>query len=312
MEPPHVSQSTQPPSQGRGQGGGQPPSQGSTPRRSSTSPSGTPRAGRRASERRRPPEKTTLQRLRTPIIAGLVIVALLAVGFYVVQDAASPAYACTTVDTVQPSAPGELGQVQPDQGNQHVGAGDKVTYQICPPASGRHINALGRGPIEPQVYGPDAGTVPMGWIHNLEHGAVVVLYSCELGACDDATLQELQAMADGLPDSAICGISPGVLSVVAARFDQMPTRFAALVWNRVLYMDELDPAQINEFYLRYAERIDDGRFVAPPEPQCAVPSEAPSAAPSADPSGSGAPSEAPSAAPSAAPSEAPSAAPSAS
>ena len=303
-----MSQSTQPPSRSSGQGSGEPPSKGSSQRRSSTGPSGTPRAGRRATERRRPPEKTTLQRLRTPIIAGVVIVALLAVGFYVVQDAAQPAYACTTVDTVQPAASGELGQVQPDQGNTHTGIGDKVTYQICPPASGRHINALGRGPIEPQVYGPESGTVPMGWIHNLEHGGVVVLYSCELGACDEAMLQELRAMADGLPASAICGVSPGVLSVVAARFDQMPTRFAALVWNRVMYMDQLSAADINEFYLRYAERIDDGRFVAPPEPQCAVPS----AAPSADPSGSAAPSTAPSDAPSAAPSTAPSAAPSAS
>ena len=311
-----MSQSTQPPSRSSGQGSGQPPSKGPTPRRSSTSPSGTPRAGRRATERRRASEKTTMERLRTPILAGVVVVALLAVGFYVVQDATTPAYACTTVDTVQPAASGELGQVQPDQGNRHAEPGEKITYQICPPASGRHVNALGRGPIEPRVYGPDSGTVPMGWIHNLEHGGVVVLYSCTLGACDEPTLQELRAMAAGLPASGICGVSPGVLSVVTARFDQMPTRFAALVWNRVMYMDELNSPDIYEFYTRYAERIDDGRFVAPPEPQCAVPSEAPSAAPSGDPSaapsGSTAPSEAPSTEPSAAPSEAPSAAPSAS
>ena len=41
-------------------------------------------------------------------------------------------------------------------------------------------------------------------------------------------------MAAGLPNSAICNISPGILSMVTARFDEMPTRFAALVWDRQL------------------------------------------------------------------------------
>jgi hypothetical protein len=233
-----------------------------------------------------------MERMRTPIIAGVVIVALLAVGFYVVQGAVAPAYACTSIDTVQPAASGELGQVQPDQGNQHIGTGDKPTYQVCPPASGRHINRVGFGPIEPQVYGPDDRSVPMGWIHNLEHGALVVLYSCDKGACDDATLASLQSLDDGLPNSAICNIPPGVLSPVIARFEEMPTKFAALVWDRVLYLDTLDTQQMYDFYLKYAERVQDGRFVAPPEAQCAVPSASPSAAPSEStaPSDSPAPS----------------------
>jgi hypothetical protein len=295
-----VTQSSQPPSRGASQ----PSGQGTGPRRSSTSSTGTARAGRRATERRRPPEKTTLERLRTPIIAGVVIVALLAVGFYVVQGAVAPAYACTTIDTVRPAPSGELGQVQPDQGNQHVGSGDKVTYQTCPPASGRHINRLGFGPIEPQVYGPEDRSQPTGWVHNLEHGALVLLYSCEKGACDEASLAALQAVDDGFPASTVCGISPGVVGPVVARFEEMPTRYAALVWNRALYLDELDTAQIYDFFSRYAEVVRDGRFIAPPEAQCAVPSESPSAAPSGDASAS--PSTEPSAAPSSEPSAAPS------
>ena len=208
-----------------------------------------------------------------------MIVALVLVGFYVVQGAVAPAYACTTVDTVQAAGEGELGQVQPDQGNTHIGAGDKATYQVCPPASGKHLNRVGFGPIEPQVYGPEDRSLPTGWVHNLEHGGLVLLYSCDKGACDDATLAALQAFDDGFPDSAICGITPGVVGPVVARFEEMPTRFAAMLWDRVLYLDELDSAQIYDFFLRYAERVSDGRFIAPPEAQCAVPSEAPSAAP---------------------------------
>ncbi len=50
---------------------------------------------------------------------------------------------------------GQVGQVQPDMGNQHVQPGDKVTYAVCPPASGKHINKTGYGPLQPKVYGPD-------------------------------------------------------------------------------------------------------------------------------------------------------------
>ena len=253
-------------------------SSGSRRRSRSTSPTGTTRAGRRDTERRRPPQRTALQRVRTPLLAIVAVVALVAVGFYVFQSAAAPAYACTTIDTVQPAQPGQLGQVQPDQGNGHVQTGDKVTYAVCPPASGKHVNRVGFGPLQPRVYGPEDDSTPNGWVHNLEHGALVLLYSCDRGACDDAGLAALDAFDAGFPASALCGLPPGTVGPVVARFEQMPTRYAALVWDRVLYLDTLDSPQIYDFFLRYAERVTDGRVVAPPEPQCAAPAASPSPA----------------------------------
>ena len=65
----------------------------------------------------------------------------------------------------------------------------------------------------------------------------------------------------------------------------MPTRYAALVWDRVLYLDELDAPAIYEFFTTYAERVaDDGSWIAPPEPQCAAPSPSPEASAAASPS----------------------------
>ncbi len=128
------------------------------------------------------------------------------------------------------------------------------------------------------MYGPDDASLPNGWIHNLEHGGLVLLYSCDKGACEADGIQALRDAAAGFPDSAVCGLPAGVVGPVAARFEQMPTKYAALVWNRALYLDTLDTAQIYDFYTRYGERVTDGRFVAPPEPQCAVPSAAPSPA----------------------------------
>jgi hypothetical protein len=53
---------------------------------------------------------------------------------------------------------------------------EKVTYVYCPPASGKHYNGQGAGPIKARLYGPNEKTVPQNWVHNLEHGGLVLLY----------------------------------------------------------------------------------------------------------------------------------------
>jgi hypothetical protein len=268
-------------------------------REQSSSPAGTPRAGRRETQRRRYEQPTLLERMRTPFIVAGVVAVVAVVGAVVVSNATAADYSCTTVDTVQPAASGELGQVQPDMGNTHVNPGDKVTYPVCPPASGHHINRAGFGPLRPKVYGPDDNSIPNGWVHNLEHGGLVLLYSCDRGACDDATIQQLQAFSAGFPASPVCNLPPGVVGPVVARFEQMPTRFAALVWDRALYLDTLDIQTIYAFYTRYGERLSDDKssFIAPPEPQCQPPSASPSPGASASPGAS--PSAGASASPSA-------------
>lgn len=242
---------------------------------------------------------STLERLRTPLLALAVIVVVVGVLAFAFMSAAAPTYACGSIDTVQPAASGEIGQVQQDMGNTHVQPGDQITYAVCPPASGRHVNKSGFGPLQPKVYGPDDNSVPNGWVHNLEHGGLVILYSCTKGACDDATIQQLRNVSSGFPNSPVCNLAPGVVGPVVARFEQMPTRFAALLWDRVLYLDTLDTQQIYDFFTRYSERVTDtGTIFPPPEPQCAAPSasagasESPSAVPSSSvaPSASAAPS----------------------
>ena len=283
-------------------------------REQSSSPTGTPRAGRRETQRRRYEQPTLLERMRTPLIVAGVIAVVAVVGAVVVSNATAADYSCTTVDTVQPSAPGELGQVQPDMGNTHVNPGDKVTYPICPPASGHHINRSGFGPLKPKVYGPDDNSVPNGWVHNLEHGGLVVLYSVANGAGTDADTQAFQSFVARFPNIPVCGLPAGYVSPVVARFDEMPTKYAAIVWNRVLYLDTLDLNQILDFYSRYAEVLGpDGQWIAPPEPQCAAPSPSapaeasPSAAASESPSAAASPAASESAAPSVEASPSPSA-----
>ena len=156
---------------------------------------------------------------------------------------------------MQPAASGQIGQIQPDQGNQHVQRGDRITYPVCPPASGHHINQTGYGPLQPKVYGPDDQSVPNGWVHNLEHGGLVLLYSCDKGACDANLTSQLGAFSTGFPTSTICKIPPQYVGPVIARFEQMPTRFAALLWDRALYLDTLDTQKIYDFFLQNGEKL---------------------------------------------------------
>jgi hypothetical protein len=274
--------------------------------RTSTSPTGTPRAGRRAVTRARYDQPSVLERFRTPILAFVVAAVVVGVTGFVFLSSTAPTYACSQ-EFPDDTPPGDqLGLVQPDMGAGHVAAGEQVTYTWCPPASGRHVNRSGFGPLEPRVYGPEDRSNPQGWIHNLEHGGMVLLYACGEGGCDESSLQALREFARGFPDSAICGLPAGAVGPVIARFEEMPAPFAALVWGRVMYLDELDTEQIHEFFLRYAERLSpDGQFIAPPEPQCRppVPSPSPGASPDASPAAS------PDASPAASPDESPAASP---
>jgi hypothetical protein len=292
------------------------PSRAPASRPTSARDAGTRAAGSRPGSsrpRRSLYQPSFFERHRTALLGGIAAVVLAVVGAFFFFSLTASAYSCGTITQPLPSgtplpngSPAPLGQPQPDMGNLHIAIGSNQRYAYCPPASGPHYNNTGvDGPIPAKFYGPDEGTRPQGWIHNMEHGAVVILYNCKLGACDDATQAALQAIPVGFPNSPVCGVKAGVLAPVVARFDTMPTEFAALVWDRVLYMNTLDVNEIKTFYATEGELTN-------PEPQCARPSPSPSAGPSSAPSSgaSSAPSSQPSVEPSSTP--APTASPSAS
>ena len=192
---------------------------------------------------------------------------VLAGGFVFVQ-ANSKAYACTSQTIPAPSAtplangsPAPLGQVQADMGRNHILPPESQRYAECPPASGNHYAPPG-GPIIARYYGPDDATLPQGWIHNLEHGGLVILYNCDQGACDDATQQALQDLFQTFPDSPSARSQRATIGPVIARFEDMKAPIAALLWGRVLFQDKLDTGQILDYFATQAELHN-------PEPQCA-------------------------------------------
>ena len=268
------------------------------------------RAGRRERVRRYH-EPTFLERYRSLLI-GVAAVAVVAVVLGIVFiSATQPVYACSNVfdpsptPPVSPGSSTRLGFAEENMGNSHL-VSRPQRYLYCPPASGTHLNVAGQGPIAPRVYKPSDNVGPPNWIHNLEHGGLVVLYRNDSPGATTAGLQAFQDFYNTFPASPICKVQPYQISPVIARFDTMPHPYAVLVWDRVFYMDTWDPALAIRFFNEEDERLDtDGALIQPPEDafgcgarlQSASPAPSDSATPSAAPSGSsGAPSAAPSAA----------------
>ena len=165
----------------------------------------------------------------------VVAIAAVAVGLIFVQSTQA-AYTCSIEFNPSPTpspSPGEsfrLGFAQDNMGAIHQ-VSRPQRYTFCPPASGNHYNQPGvLGPIVPRVYGPNDNVGPPNWIHNLEHGAVVVLYRGDSPGATDAGQALFKTFYNSFPTSPICQFPPGRLSPVIARFDDMkwPVRGAGL------------------------------------------------------------------------------------
>jgi Protein of unknown function (DUF3105) len=134
------------------------------------------------------------------------------------------------------------GRTVPDEGRNHVAQGEPIEFRNNPPASGNHYPTWARSGVyaEPQH--------PGNWVHNLEHGYIVILYNCP-GDCPDLT-QQLRQFYDSAPRSQKYGYQKLVITPYA----DMDHRIAAVAWNRVDEMDELDLERLSSFYRTYLEK----------------------------------------------------------
>jgi hypothetical protein len=136
-------------------------------------------------------------------------------------------------------------------GQTHVSESTSVKYAYCPPASGQHFNVAGKAPLPRRFYAPTDTVRPGNWIHNLEHGYVVLLYQ---GEPDAATQAAIAKIVDEAPGTAFttqqCGLPNKVLAV---RFDDMSTPFAAVSWDRALLLDTFDAEALATFAAQWQE-----------------------------------------------------------
>lgn len=171
----------------------------------------------------------------------------------------TPSTAPTPSPSPEPQPTQRLGFPTKDLGAKHEDIRTTISYGFCPPTSGNHFFVTGQAPLTRQFYPPSTSLRPGNWIHNLEHGFVLILYRGDPG---QATLDDIKRVMDSVAPSAIA-VSCGLLNhVIAARFDDMNTPYALVAWNRALLLDAWDPVAAATFAQQWQDSPQH------PEPAC--------------------------------------------
>jgi hypothetical protein len=150
-----------------------------------------------------------------------------------------------------------IGQVIPEMPHVHVSVGTHVDYQHNPPTSGCHWSG-GGAPATPGFY--DQTVPPEAWVHNLEHGYIVVLYDCPSG-CSTAVAALKQWLTTLPPDPAGQGVIP-YAKVVITPYHGMPTPYAVVCWDYYLPLALFDLSQVQGFYDNHVGRSPESPFSA--------------------------------------------------
>jgi hypothetical protein len=133
------------------------------------------------------------------------------------------------------------GRKLPDRGQEHVAQGTKITYQEYPPSSGKHWPvwapwAIYKDAVPEEVF-----------VHNLEHGGIVILYNCAT-PCPDL-VRQLEETFPALPKSKF-----GHAKVVVSPNPRVKGRLALLAWTRIDDLDRFDRDRIVRFVQAWQDK----------------------------------------------------------
>lgn len=137
---------------------------------------------------------------------------------------------------------GSTGRAMPDEGQHHVPEGTPVAYGHAPPTSGPHWPT----PARWGVY--DGPVPPERWVHNLEHGGLVILYNCRT-PCPEL-VDELRGLHATFPPSKW-----GHVKLLVTPYPELRTPLAILAWAWLEELDRLDHARL---LAAYEARVDQG------------------------------------------------------
>jgi len=180
---------------------------------------------RREEERRRKQQRTLL------CIAGIVVAAVILIG--------GAAFLISRAMLAETSLPGTP---VADEGRNHIPDTQQPQYAHYPPASGPHYDA----PAEWAVYDQP---LPEGrWVHNLEHGGIVILYKCPT-ACPEL-VKQLEDFYATAPQSA----SWKEVKLVVTPYDKMEHQLAVVAWDWIDEMDAFDRDRLLKFYKAHLDR----------------------------------------------------------
>jgi hypothetical protein len=138
---------------------------------------------------------------------------------------------------------GTVGTAVPDEGRTHVDPSTTPTYKSYPPASGPHFSVQGLAPVPWQTI----ATLQEGqYIHNLEHGGIVILYDCPSGA-DCTTLKN--SLENYVKTLAPVEPQFKEIKVVLSPYSKgMRKKVALVAWDYIEFLDGYDQAELTRFY----------------------------------------------------------------
>ena len=171
----------------------------------------------RAARRERRNRRTRLKRILALVavggVSGLFLIAL-----FIPQSFGGG-------ERALPDGPGVR---QEDQGNQHIPeGGSHAPYNTNPPTSGWHYDRWASWGIKSEPLPSEL------FIHNMEHGGVILHYNCPDGCPDEvAQMEEIVRRTD---------------ETILMPNPEMESRFALTAWNWLLTMEEYDDQQARDF-----------------------------------------------------------------
>jgi hypothetical protein len=158
----------------------------------------------------------------------------------------APAVDTTSYEAGAPMGPcAAVEQRHAIEGQTHVPECSTVTYQTKPPSSGNHYDRWAAF----KIY---SNPIPEGyWVHDLEHGAVVLSYNCPDGC--DADIAAATQMLNGFPPDPLCLVNDIRVRrrSVMTPDPNLDVKFAASSWGYTLRANCFDADVFSSFANRH-------------------------------------------------------------
>jgi hypothetical protein len=201
---------------------------------------------RQAEERRRREQRRAA--VRRNLLTGIIIFVVAAVVIALIVNERRKENAPVGVDAQEANC-GDIETFE-DEGNNHVDVGVNVDYKTTPPTSGNHY-----GQTAPQgFYAPGtAADIPEEhFVHNLEHGEIVIWYQPSLPA---EVRDDLEAYINRpSSDNALLALS----------YDQAPAPLTLTAWGAMQQCDGLSEEVIDAFRERFQGKGPEAGVGPPP------------------------------------------------
>jgi len=134
------------------------------------------------------------------------------------------------------------GKQMPDAGQEHIVPDQKGVYRSYPPTSGQH---WGDTWADWTIY--DQPVPPEAFVHNLEHGGIVLLYRCT-SPCPQL-VKQLRDLYTSFPHAR-----NGKVKMVVAPDPKIKSPITILAWTWIDELPRMDRDRLLRFYRAHVDQ----------------------------------------------------------